>query len=162
MPSFSQDDTINLFTYAVQRLTPRVLSSGTSSWSYLLGSSTSYTGSGTLANSSFIPEQNYHTSDVPRPGDNKYHVTRPLQHGRWSKGNDGFLVTDIWSVDVGDPMGAIPTVWVQQAGERMCLCPYQLKGLTIILLIPASSLLNGQHGVSAVKQLILENVSSYL
>ncbi|TXG57087.1 hypothetical protein EZV62_018400 [Acer yangbiense] len=156
-----QDDTINLFTYAVQRLTPHALSSGASSWSYLRRASTSsHAGSGsTLAHSGFVSEQIYHSSDISPSGDNNHHVSRPLQHGKWSKGNDGFLVTDIWGVDVGSSMIASPTVWLQQTEERMYLCTYQYKGLTLILLMPVSSILNGEQGVSAVKQQVLENAS---
>ncbi|KAH7570843.1 hypothetical protein JRO89_XS05G0205500 [Xanthoceras sorbifolium] len=158
------DDTINLFTYAVQRLTPHALYSGASSWSYLRrASASSHAGSvSTLAHSGSASEQIYRSRDVSPSGDNNYHVTRPLQHGKWSKGNDGFLVSDIWGVNVGSSMVASPTVWLQQTEERMYLCPYQYKGLTLILLIPVSSILNGEQGVSAVKQQVLENVSSLL
>ncbi|KAK3222157.1 hypothetical protein Dsin_009182 [Dipteronia sinensis] len=159
--TLSPDDTINLFSYAVQRLTPHALSSGASSWSYLRrASSSSHAGSGsTLAHSGSVSEQIYHSSDISPSGDNNHHVTRPLQHGKWSKGNDGFLVTDIWGVDVGSSMIASPTVWLQQTEERMYLCTYQYKGLTLILLMPVSSILNGEQGVSAVKQQVLENAS---
>ncbi|KAL5760837.1 hypothetical protein ACOSP7_019327 [Xanthoceras sorbifolium] len=159
--TLSPDDTINLFTYAVQRLTPHALYSGASSWSYLRrASASSHAGSvSTLAHSGSASEQIYRSRDVSPSGDNNYHVTRPLQHGKWSKGNDGFLVSDIWGVNVGSSMVASPTVWLQQTEERMYLCPYQYKGLTLILLIPVSSILNGEQGVSAVKQQVLENAS---
>ncbi|KAG6600861.1 Vacuolar fusion protein CCZ1-like B, partial [Cucurbita argyrosperma subsp. sororia] len=75
--TLSPDDTTNLFSYAVLRLTPRVLSSGTSSWSYLIRGNAA--------------------SHVAQHGGNVGNrVIRPLQHGKWSKGKDGFLETDIW------------------------------------------------------------------
>ncbi|KAJ6986460.1 F23A5.27 isoform 3 [Populus alba x Populus x berolinensis] len=41
----------------------------------------------------------------------------------------------------------------------MYLCAYQYKSLTLILLVPLSSILNGEQGVSLVKQQVLENAS---
>ncbi|KAJ0038622.1 hypothetical protein Pint_22457 [Pistacia integerrima] len=155
------DDTINLFTYAVSRLTPHALSSGVSSWSYLRrGSASSLVASGSaLPHSASVSEQIYHSSNTSPGRDNSNHVARPLQHGKWSKGKDGFLVTDIWGVDAGSLICATPTVWLRQTEEGMYLCPYQYKSLTIILLIPVSSILNGEQGVSAVKQQVLDNAS---
>ncbi|EOY01351.1 F23A5.27 isoform 4 [Theobroma cacao] len=127
--TLSPEDTINLFTYAVLRLTPHALSSGASSWSYL------------------------------RKGDNRYRITRPLQHDKWFKGKDGFLSTDIWGMDAGSLNVTTPTVWLRQTEERMYLCAYQYRSLTLILLIPFSSILNGEQGVSIVKQQLLENAS---
>ncbi|KAJ0094913.1 hypothetical protein Patl1_15594 [Pistacia atlantica] len=159
--TLSPDDTINLFTYAVSRLTPHALSSGVSSWSYLRrGSASSLVASGsTLPHSASVSEQIYHSSNTSPGRDNSNHVARPLQHGKWSKGKDGFLVTDIWGVDAGSLICATPTVWLRQTEEGMYLCPYQYKSLTIILLIPLSSILNGEQGVSAVKQQVLDNAS---
>ncbi|KAJ4710118.1 Vacuolar fusion CCZ1-like protein [Melia azedarach] len=159
--TLSPDDTINLFTYAVRRLTPNALSSGVSSWSYLRrGSTSSHFVSGfTLAQSGSVSEQIYHSSDTSPSGDNGNHVTRPLQHGKWSKGKDGFLVTDTWGVDVGGMVCTTPTIWLQQTEEAMYLCPYQYKNLTLILLIPVSSILNREEGVSLVKRQVIENAS---
>ncbi|XP_044481558.1 vacuolar fusion protein CCZ1 homolog B-like isoform X2 [Mangifera indica] len=159
--TLSPDDTINLFTYAVSRLTPHALSSGASSWSYLRRSSTSsdVASGSNLAHSASISEQIYHSSNTSPGRDNSNHVARPLQNDKWSKGKDGFLVTDIWGVDAGSLICATPTVWLQQTEEGMYLCPYQYKNLTIILLIPVSSVLNGEQGVSAVKQQVLDNAS---
>jgi len=41
----------------------------------------------------------------------------------------------------------------------MHMCVYQQKNLTIILLIPAGSSVNGVHGISVLKQQLLENAS---
>ncbi|KAE8667698.1 F23A5.27 isoform 2 [Hibiscus syriacus] len=152
--TLSPEDTINMFTYAVLRLTPLALSSGAKSWSYLLkGNSSSHVSTGSSS------ERFYGSHDASHARDDRYHVTRPLQHDKWFKGKDGFLVTDIWGGDIGSLNVTIPTVWLQQTEERMYLCAYQYKSLTLILLIPLSSILNGDQGVSIVKQQLLENAS---
>ncbi|XP_021911562.1 vacuolar fusion protein CCZ1 homolog A-like isoform X1 [Carica papaya] len=148
--TLSPDDTINIFTYAVMRLTPHGLSSGISSWSYLRKGTTS---------SAAASEQFYGSLDTSSGGDNTYCVRRPLQHDRWSKAKDGFIGTDIWGAEVGNSAFGTPTVLLQQTEEKMYLCPYQYKNLTLLILIPVSSILNGEGGVSALKQQILENAS---
>lgn len=106
-----------------------------------------------------VPEQ-FQGSDVNSPaGDNNYRVIRPLQQDKWSKGKDGFLVTDIWGAEASNLISATPTVLLHQTEERMYLCAHQHKSLTLIFLIPVSSVLIGDQGVSAVKQQVLENVS---
>jgi hypothetical protein len=157
--TLSPVDTINLFTYAVLRLTPRALSSGVSSWSYLRkGSTASPVDTGSmLAHSASVSEQNFGSRDTAPVGNNN--VARPLQQDRWSKGKDGFLVTDIWGAEAGSSTSATPTIWLQQTEERMYLCAYQYRSLTFILLVPVASILNGEQGVSVVKQQILENAS---
>ncbi|XWS69488.1 hypothetical protein CRYUN_Cryun04dG0183100 [Craigia yunnanensis] len=158
--TLSPEDTINLFTYAVLWLTPRAVSSGASSWSYLRkgNSSSDVAAESTFAYSGSVSDQFYGSQDISPPGDNRYRITRPLQHDKWFKGKDGFLITDIWGVDVGS-LNITPTVWLQQTEERMYLCAYQYKSLTLILLIPLSSILNEEQGVSIVKQQLLENAS---
>ncbi|KAE8730050.1 F23A5.27 isoform 2 [Hibiscus syriacus] len=152
--TLSPEDTINMFTYAVLRLTPLALSSGAKSWSYLRkGNSSSHVSTGSAS------EQFYGSHDASHAGNDRYRVTRPLQHDKWFKGKDGFLVTDIWGGDIGSLNVTTPTVWLRQTEERMYLCAYQYKSLTLILLIPLSSILNGDQGVSIVKQQLLENAS---
>ncbi|XP_015575029.2 vacuolar fusion protein CCZ1 homolog A isoform X1 [Ricinus communis] len=157
----SPDDTINLFTYAVLRLTTRALSSGASSWSYLRkGNASSYVAAGSsLAHSGAVSENLFRSHGNTVEQDNNYPVKRPLQPDRWARGKDGFLVTDIWGTEVGSLISATPTIWLHQTEERMYLCAYQFKGLTLILLIPVSSILNGEQGVTLVKQQVLENAS---
>ncbi|KAK4596902.1 hypothetical protein RGQ29_014798 [Quercus rubra] len=160
--TLSPVDTINLFTYAVLRLTPRALSSGVSSWSYLRkGSTASNVATGSiLAQSASVSEQNFRSRDTSLPGgDNSHHIARPLQPDRWSKGKDGFLVTDIWGTEASSSTSATPTIWLQQTEERVYVCAYQYRSLTLILLVPVASILNGEQGVSVVKQQILENSS---
>ncbi|XP_050947411.1 vacuolar fusion protein CCZ1 homolog B isoform X4 [Cucumis melo] len=138
--TLSPDDTANLFSYAVLRLIPRVLSSGASSWSYLIR--------GNVA------------SHVAQHGGNVGNrVIRPLQHGKWSKGKDGFLETDIWGMEASGWVGSTPKIWLSQTEEQMCLYVHQHKSLTLILLVPVSSIPNGEQGISIVRQYILENAS---
>ncbi|KAM1299547.1 vacuolar fusion protein CCZ1 homolog B-like isoform X1 [Malus sylvestris] len=155
--TLSPDDTVNLFAYAVLRLTPRALSSGGSSWSYLRKGTTS--SSSSLVNPGAVPEQLHGSLDNSPAGDNSSRVVRPLQPDKWSKGKDGFLVSDIWGAEASTGASATPTVLLHQTEERMYLCTHQHKSLTLIFLLPVSSVLNGDQGVSAVKQQVLENVS---
>ncbi|XP_042985204.1 vacuolar fusion protein CCZ1 homolog A-like isoform X4 [Carya illinoinensis] len=99
------------------------------------------------------------SGDTSHGVDDNYHVARPLQQDRWSKGNDGFLVTDLWGAENGSSTPAAPTIWLQQTEERMYLSAYQYKSLTLILLVPVASILNGDQGVSLVKQQVHENAS---
>nr|GFA21724.1 vacuolar fusion protein CCZ1 homolog isoform X1 [Tanacetum cinerariifolium] len=160
--TLTPDDTVNLFSYGVLRLTPRVLSSGGSSWSYLRkGNVSSHAEPGSRVASSGPTLDRLHgfqhSSSV---GGDNYRIVRPLQHGKWSRGKDGFLVTDIWGVEVGNLVPTTPTVWLQQTEHKMYLCAYQHKSLTIILLIPVTSMLNGEEGISMLKQQLLENASA--
>ena len=112
-----------------------------------------------MASSGSVSEQFYGSRDTSPHGGERSHVVRPLQHNKWYKGTDGFLVTDIWGPEVGSMVSATPTVLLHQTEERMYLCVYQHKSLTLILLFPISSILNGEQGISVVKQQIVENVS---
>lgn len=150
---FCQDDTVDLFAFSVMRLTTNALSSGTSSWSYLRkGSGSSQISSRSisvvpLGSSGTLPSGN---------GSNTVRVIRPLQHDMWSKGKDGFLVTDIWGTD------ATPTILLHKTQERFYLLTYQYKSLTLVLLVPIAAIVNGELDISFVKQQVIENVSSSL
>ncbi|KAM5566936.1 vacuolar fusion protein CCZ1 [Rosa sericea] len=158
--TLSPDDTVNLFAYAVLRLTPHVLSSGASSWSYLRkGATSNVSSSSILSTSGAVPEQYHGSHNNSSAGDNSSHVIRPLKLDKWSKGKDGFLATDIWGAEPSTGVSATPTVFLHQSEERMYLCAHQHKSLTLIFLIPVSSVLNGEQGLSTVKQQVLENVS---
>ena len=141
---------MDLFTFSVMRLTSNALSSGTSSWSYLRkGTSLSQTSSRStspqlLVSSDSLPSGN---------GNDAGRVIRPLQHNKWSKGKDGFLVTDIWGKD------ATPTIWLHQRQERVHLLAYQHKCLTLVLLVPTEAIVNGELDISFVKHQVTENVS---
>ncbi|KAK1263758.1 hypothetical protein QJS04_geneDACA011985 [Acorus gramineus] len=138
-----QDDTVNLFTYALLRLTPHALSSGTNSWSYLrrgTGGSNIAADSFLAKNGSTLGELQYTSHDTsPGRQDPRHNTLRPLQRDKWSKGRDGFLVTDIWGSEAGGMVPITPTIWLQQTEEL-------------------SSLINGEQGIFLVKQQFLENV----
>ena len=159
--NFCQEDTINLFTYAVLRLSPRALSSGLSSWSYLRkGNVSSHAATGSvLANSGAVLDQFYRPRDTSSGEDPSYHIARPLQQDKWAKGKDGFLVSDIWKAEASSSAPTTPTIWLQKTDERMYLCAFQHRNLTLILLFPVTSSLNDEQGISLVKQQVLENVS---
>ncbi|XP_057478111.1 vacuolar fusion protein CCZ1 homolog B-like isoform X2 [Actinidia eriantha] len=154
--TLSAEDTINLFTYAVLRLSPRALSSGLSSWSYLRkGNVSSHAATGSVsANSGAVLDQFYRSS-----GGDSSHIARPLQQDKWTKGKDGFLVSDIWKAEAGSSAATIPTIWLQKTEEKVFLCTFQHRNLTLILLFPVISLLNEEQGISLVKQQVLENAS---
>lgn len=117
-----------------------MLSSGASSWSYLIRGNAA--------------------SHVAQHGGNVGNrVIRPLQHGKWSKGKDGFLETDIWGMEASGWVGSTPKIWLFQPEEQMYLYVHQHKSLTLILLVPVSSIPNGEQGISIVRQYVLENVS---
>ncbi|CAN1297315.1 Vacuolar fusion protein CCZ1 homolog B [Linum perenne] len=154
-----QDDTISVFTYAVLRLTPHALLSGASSWSYLqtkTNAGSQVSALSTISNSASVSDNIYRPHDTLTSQD---HVKRPLHHNRWFKGKDGFLASDIWGTGGENRTFSTPIVYLQLTEERMYLCAYQYKSLTIILLVPVSSILNGEQGVSLLKQQILENAS---
>lgn len=96
----------------------------------------------------------------PRGERRRHHIPRPLQCDKWHKGKDGFVGTDIWGAEAGNLTFLTPTIWLQQTEERMCLYVYQHKNLTIVLLVPHSSLANEQ-GIALMKQQLLDNVSCY-
>lgn len=160
--TLTPEDTINLFTYAVLRLSPRALSSGVSSWSSYLrkGNVSSHAATGSVsANSGAVLDPFYRSHNISSGGDPSYLVARPLQPDKWTKGKDGFLVTDIWKTEASNSAPTIPTIWLQQKEEKVYLCVFQHRNLTLILLIPVTSIPNGELGISMVKQQVIENAS---
>lgn len=155
--TLSADDTVDLFTFAVMRLTSKALSSDASSWSYLRKGP----GSSEISSRSTLAPIGSIDSLHSRNGNDMHHVIRPLQNDKWTKGKDGFLITDIWGLETGgSPDSAIPTIWLQQTQERMYLLAYQHKSLTLLLLMPTNAIVNGDLSVSAVKQQVIEDVST--
>lgn len=154
-------DTTNLYTYAVLRLTPNAIASGANSRSYLKKGNLAVPDpvSPMFSNVTTVPEDVIPTSRDTSPvrQDRKFQVPRPLQHEKWWREKDGFLMTDIWGTEIAGRSALSPTVWLQQTEERMHLCAYQYKSLTILLLIPAGSSANGMQGISILKQQLLEN-----
>ncbi|XP_020584753.1 vacuolar fusion protein CCZ1 homolog B [Phalaenopsis equestris] len=162
--TLSPDDTTNLFAYCILRLGPHALSSSSSvnSWSYLRKSKSA---SNISSSSSAVYAGSNGSQGASRnnfPGEEEsrtVNVLRPLQRDKWSKGGDGFLVTDLWGTEIGTALPRTPTIWLQQTQEPTYLCVYQYKSLTIVLLIPVSSLINGEQGIALAKNQLLENVS---
>lgn len=156
--SVCPDDTVNLYTYAVMRMSPRALSASTSSWSYLRkGNTASHLTTGSiLPTSSSYSERVQGSRDTSPSGENRYLIARPLQQNKWSKGKDGFLVTNRWGSDMN---ASFPTVWLRQTEERMYLCAHQHKNVTIVLLIPVASINNAEREIPVLKQQLLENAS---
>lgn len=151
-----------MFAYALLRLTPRALSSNTSSWSYLRKgvSASNFTATSASIDAGSSPEEYQHGSrdGSPEAHDQIYYTSRPLQRGKWSKGKDCFLYSDTRG-EVGSLAHITPVVWLQQTQEHMYLCVYQHRNLTIILLIPVSSFIDREQGIVLVKKQLLENVS---
>ncbi|XP_038974917.1 vacuolar fusion protein CCZ1 homolog [Phoenix dactylifera] len=161
--TLSPDDTTNLFTYAVLRLTPHALTSNTNSWSYLRKgtSAPNVAANSAVPNAGLASEGYQHRSRDTSPGgqSQRYHILRPLQRDKWSKRKDGFVGTDIWGAEVGTSIPLSPTLWLQQTEEHAYLCVYQYRNLTLILLIPVCLMTNGEQGLSLVKKQLLENAS---
>uniref|UniRef100_A0A7N0ZU34 CCZ1/INTU/HSP4 first Longin domain-containing protein n=1 Tax=Kalanchoe fedtschenkoi TaxID=63787 RepID=A0A7N0ZU34_KALFE len=150
------EDTINLFTYAILRLSPHAMSPGVRSWSYLRkGSGATHPTVGTVSTSSSSISDVY--GSLSTSGTDRNSTFRPLQSGKWARGKDPFLTTDIWGLEDGASSSRTPTAWLQE--EKMYLCAYQHKSLTLILLLPVSSISNGEQGITAVKHQVLENAS---
>ncbi|KAL3510395.1 hypothetical protein ACH5RR_029796 [Cinchona calisaya] len=159
--TLSPDDTVNLFTYAVLRLSPHALSSGVSSWSYLRkGNIAPDVSSGpVLPNSGSALDHNNGSHETSHVGDHRYNAMRPLKHDKWSRGKDGFLVADVWGAEVDRSARTCPAIWLHQTEERMYLCAYQHRNLTLIFLVPVTSIVSEEQGISFMKQQIIENAS---
>ncbi|VAI27141.1 unnamed protein product [Triticum turgidum subsp. durum] len=156
------DDTLNLYTYAILRLTPSALSSNGNSWSYLRkGGYVNADTTSSSANGAAAAERyNSRSRDTSPGGQNQmHHNFRPLQREKLSKGKDGFVAADFVTTEIRGAVPLNPILWFHQAEERMYLCVYQHKNLTILLVIPASSLINGEEGIAHVKRHLLENAS---
>ncbi|XP_047332060.1 vacuolar fusion protein CCZ1 homolog B-like isoform X2 [Impatiens glandulifera] len=155
--TLSPEDSMSLFAYSVRRLSLGALSSGsTSSWSYLRKGTVA--SQAVAANSGSIIDHPG-SNDSSLCGDRSTHVLRPLQPGKWMKGKDGFLVTNIWGTEPGNSVPNAPTIWLEKTEEKMYMCPFQHRNLTIILLIPFTSISNVEQGISILKQQMLEHAS---
>ncbi|XP_040383061.1 vacuolar fusion protein CCZ1 homolog isoform X1 [Oryza brachyantha] len=156
------DDTLNLYTYAVLRLTPRALSSNANSWSYLRKGTSVHAGPTSSSSNGTASVERYRSRsrDTSPTGQNQMrHYFRPLQREKLYKGKDGFVATGSTTSEVRGAAPWVPILWFQQAEDRMHLCVYEHKNITILLLIPSSSLINGDDGIAHVKKHLLENAS---
>uniref|UniRef100_A0A0E0QJ89 CCZ1/INTU/HSP4 first Longin domain-containing protein n=2 Tax=Oryza TaxID=4527 RepID=A0A0E0QJ89_ORYRU len=156
------DDTLNLYTYAILRLTPRALLSNATSWSYLRKGTSVHAGPTSSSSNGTASVERYRSRsrDTSPGGQNQmHHYFRPLQREKLYKGKDGFVAAGSTTSEVRGAVAWVPILWFQQAEDRMHLCVYQHKNITILLLIPASSLINGDDGIAHVKRHLLENAS---
>jgi hypothetical protein len=81
---FLQDDTLNLYTYAVLRLTPRALSFNASSWSYLRKGTSISAGPTASSSNGTTAGERYHSRsrDTSPVGQNQmHHNFRPKRLG---------------------------------------------------------------------------------
>lgn len=111
-----------------------------------------------------LDEHQSRSRDTSPQGQNRQisSIPRLLQRDKWSKGKDGFLVPNFQSGEVGCFALSTPVVWNQQTEEYKYLCVYQHKGITIVMLVPASSLANGEQDLVQLKKQFLENVGLYI
>ncbi|WOH07564.1 hypothetical protein DCAR_0726996 [Daucus carota subsp. sativus] len=145
--TLSPDDTVNLYTYAILRLSP-AFSSGSSTWSYLRkGKAASHTTGAVsmLANAGSGLDQSHGSRDSHPAGDNNHDITRPLQPNKWAR--ERTHASSMASANRG-------------LEEKMYILAYQHKSLTLILLIPLMFIMDGEQGISMVKQQVLENASA--
>lgn len=144
------------------RLTPRALLSNATSWSYLRKGTSVHAGPTSSSSNGTASVERYRSRsrDTSPGGQNQmHHYFRPLQREKLYKGKDGFVAAGSTTSEVRGAVAWVPILWFQQAEDRMHLCVYQHKNITILLLIPASSLINGDDGIAHVKRHLLENVS---
>ncbi|EPS67559.1 hypothetical protein M569_07212 [Genlisea aurea] len=146
--NLSSVDSVRLFTYAVLRLTPQALSRPYSH------SKESNSSPGAV-----LDQYHHHNSHDAAGRNSSYSVLRPLQRGKWFKGEDGFLLTDTWGLEVDGSMHKSPTIWLHETEEKMYMLVYQHRSLTAVLLMPVSSI-NGEPGIARVKQQIIEHQAS--
>jgi hypothetical protein len=69
---------------------------------------------------------------------------RPMQRDKWWREQDGFLATNVWGIQSEGSNDIVPIIWLQE--EKMQMCIYQNKQLTLVLLTPEShAALGGTH-----------------
>jgi hypothetical protein len=76
----------------------------------------------------------------------------------WWKEVDNFLATDSWESDSRGAKALGPTVWLQHTNEQMRLCVFQYRTVTLIMLVPINSSVNGLDGLSLLRGQLLEKV----
>lgn len=86
---------------------------------------------------------------------------RPMKPDGWWKEVDNFLATDSWEVDSRVANALCPTIWLQQTNEQMRLCIFQYRTVTLIMLVPTNSSVNGLDGLPLLRGQLLEKVCTY-
>lgn len=158
-------DTSNLFAYARMRLAPGTISNTTSGRGSkkVHSSSLNSSSSAQLGNNFGNPTG----AQLPLQEDSSDQgselvTPRPLEHDKWWRDQDGFLVTDAWGVESKGTNAIVPTVWLQQPEEQMQLCAFQQKMLTVIMLTSANHPGTESEGPYLLRNQILEKASQKL
>ncbi|OAE27346.1 hypothetical protein AXG93_441s1070 [Marchantia polymorpha subsp. ruderalis] len=160
--TLSPADTTTLFLYATLRMMPSSLSQAPRSRSSsrrenpaagpagLLASNLNnalgpsrlrnlFTNLTTSPSSDVVPNPHIsdaHDSSVDDQG-TRSSVPRPLVHEGWWRDADNFLCTDAWGSETGRSK-MLPNVTLRQSEERLNLCVYQFRSLTLVMLVPKS------------------------
>lgn len=176
-----QADTTTLFLYATLRMMPSSLSQAPRSRSSsrrenpaagpagLLASNLNnalgpsrlrnlFTNLTTSPSSDVVPNPHIsdaHDSSVDDQG-TRSSVPRPLVHEGWWRDADNFLCTDAWGSETGRSK-MLPNVTLRQSEERLNLCVYQFRSLTLVMLVPKSG---GSDLIPNLQGQLLEKVRS--
>lgn len=86
---------------------------------------------------------------------------RPMKPDGWWKEVDNFLATDSWECDSREAKALGPTIWLQHTNEQMRLRAFQYRTVTLVLLVPTNSSVNGLDGLSLLRGQLLEKVFTY-
>ena len=86
---------------------------------------------------------------------------RPMKPDGWWKEVDNFLATDSWECDSREAKALGPTIWLQHTNEQMRLCNFQYRTVTLIMLVPVNSSVNGLDGLSLLRGQLLEKVCTW-
>ncbi|EFJ22293.1 hypothetical protein SELMODRAFT_416490 [Selaginella moellendorffii] len=123
-------DTMAMYTYAVLRMIPSVVSQ-----SFAQGSKRSYTRHSVLNSvvSTFVTEPKRSVSSL-----HEQTVSQPLHHDAWWQDVDGFLSSFAWGADGPGGGAVIPSVWLQEGEKMTYLCVYQHRALTLLMFIPSA------------------------
>ncbi|XP_024399642.1 vacuolar fusion protein CCZ1 homolog B [Physcomitrium patens] len=165
LSTLSAEDTARLYSYASLRLTPAAISLSKRKSQAPSLSAISATGQYTFRNllnngtsaSSQTPASEEEVSSLLQRDSKK--VSRPMKPDGWWKEGDNFLDTDSWG---SENKGAIrseashPTIWLKRTKEEMRLCVYQLRTVTLIMLVPTCSSVNGLDGFALLRGQLLE------
>lgn len=79
----------------------------------------------------------------------------------WWKEVDNFLATDSWETDSRPANAPGPAIWLQRTNEQMRLCTFQYRTVTLIMLVPTNSSVNGLDGLPLLRRQLLEKVCTY-
>lgn len=159
LSTLSAEDTARLFCYASLRLTPAAISlsnrrSQSASMSAISAAGQSKIRS-LLNNGSTAPSEGSTSEEERLERVTKKHP-RPMKPDGWWKEVDNFLATDSWECDSREAKALGPTIWLQHTNEQMRLRAFQYRTVTLVLLVPTNSSVNGLDGLSLLRGQLLE------